>query len=110
MAGVLDYSPSMSTNLNVDTTGKYFCGTINGRIKVYVDPYESLETGLETGMSPRVSWLFFMMQDCSITIRSIANGSCDWKNDFRRIAFKTRYGMARIHLIVHQSQQTLMLV
>ena len=45
MAGVLDYSPSMSTNLNVDTTGNTFAGTINGRIKVYVDPYESLEDG-----------------------------------------------------------------
>ena len=37
--------PNMSTNLNVDTTGNTFAGTINGRIKVYVDPYESLEDG-----------------------------------------------------------------
>jgi hypothetical protein len=40
MAGVLDYSPALnSNNLQVDDTGNTFAGVLNGRIKVYVDPY-----------------------------------------------------------------------
>ena len=41
MAGVLDYAPALQTNLNVDDTGNTFAGTINGKIKVYVDPYSA---------------------------------------------------------------------
>ena len=39
MAGVLDYTPALSSNLNVDDTGNTFAGVLNGRTKVYVDPY-----------------------------------------------------------------------
>ena len=39
MAGVLDYSPALSTDLNVDDTGNTFAGLLNGRVKVYIDPY-----------------------------------------------------------------------
>jgi hypothetical protein len=39
MAGVLDYSPAMSTNLTVDDTGNTFAGVMHGRVKVYIDPY-----------------------------------------------------------------------
>ena len=41
MAGVLDYTPALNADLNVDDTGNTFAGTINGRLKVYVDPYYS---------------------------------------------------------------------
>merc|ERR1712139_190801 len=44
MAGVLDYTPALNANLNVDDTGNTFAGTLNGRYKVYVDPY-SANTG-----------------------------------------------------------------
>ena len=45
MAGVLDYTPALSNNLNVDDTGNTFAGVLNGRIKVYVDPYFSSASG-----------------------------------------------------------------
>ena len=39
MAGVLDYTPALNNNLNVDDTGNTFAGVLNGRYKVYIDPY-----------------------------------------------------------------------
>ena len=39
MAGILDYTPALNANLNVDDTGNTFAGTINGKFKVYIDPY-----------------------------------------------------------------------
>ena len=39
MAGVLDYTPALNNNLNVDDTSATFAGVMNGRFKVYVDPY-----------------------------------------------------------------------
>ena len=45
MAGVLDYSPALANNLSVDDTGNTFAGVMNGRIKVYVDPYFSSASG-----------------------------------------------------------------
>jgi hypothetical protein len=41
MAGVLDYTPALNTNLNVDDTGSTFAGVINGRYRVYIDPYSA---------------------------------------------------------------------
>ena len=38
-AGMLDYTPAMSANLNVDDTGNTFAGVLNGKHKVYIDPY-----------------------------------------------------------------------
>jgi hypothetical protein len=38
MAGVLDYTPALNANLNVDDTGNTFAGTINGKYRVYIDP------------------------------------------------------------------------
>ena len=43
MAGVLDYTPALNTNINVDDTGNTFAGVLNGRIKVYIDPYASVQ-------------------------------------------------------------------
>ena len=96
MAGVLDYAPNMSTNLNVDTTGNTFAGTINGRIKVYVDPYESLANGSGNwyvagyrGSSAYDAGLFYCPYVPLQMVRAIG------ENDFQpKIAFKTRYGMA----------------
>jgi len=44
MAGVLDYAPALSTNLNVDDTGNTFAGVLNGKLRVYIDPYSSMTT------------------------------------------------------------------
>jgi hypothetical protein len=41
MAGVLDYTPALNVNLNVDDTGSTFAGVINGKYKVYIDPYSA---------------------------------------------------------------------
>jgi hypothetical protein len=43
MAGVLDYSPALSTSLNVDEASTTFAGVLNGKYKVYVDPYSAKE-------------------------------------------------------------------
>jgi hypothetical protein len=45
MAGVLDYTPALSANLNVDDTGNTFAGVLNNRIRVYIDPYFSSASG-----------------------------------------------------------------
>ena len=41
MAGVLDYTPALNNNLTVDDTGNTFAGVLNGRFKVYIDPYSA---------------------------------------------------------------------
>ena len=41
MAGVLDYTPALNNNLNVDDTGNTFAGVLNGKYKVYIDPYSN---------------------------------------------------------------------
>ena len=66
MAGVLDYAPALDTNLNVDDTGNTFAGVLNGRYRVYVDPY-SANTGAASqfyvvgykGTSPYDAGLFY---------------------------------------------------
>ena len=40
-AGILDYTPALNANLNVDDTGNTFAGTLNGKFKVYIDPYSA---------------------------------------------------------------------
>ena len=42
MAGVLDYTPALNNNLQVDDTGNTFAGVLNGRVKVYIDPFSTL--------------------------------------------------------------------
>ena len=39
MAGILDYTPALNANLNVDDTGNTFAGTLAGKYKVYIDPF-----------------------------------------------------------------------
>ena len=41
MAGVLDYTPALNANLNVDDTGNTFAGTLLGKFRVYIDPYSA---------------------------------------------------------------------
>jgi len=96
MAGVLDYAPAMSSNLNVDPTGSTFAGTINGRIKVYVDPYASATDGASDwyvagyrGASAYDAGLFYCPYVPLQMVRAVSETTFQ-----PRIAFKTRYGMA----------------
>ena len=97
MAGTLDVGGGMGAgNLSVDTSGSTFAGTIGGRIKVYVDPYESLATGAGNwyvagyrGASAYDAGLFYCPYVPLQMVRAVG------ENDFQpKIAFKTRYGMA----------------
>jgi len=96
MAGVLDYAPSMSANLSVDPTGNTFAGTINGRIKVYIDPYASTATAGGDwyvagyrGSSAFDAGLFYCPYVPLQMVRAVSEDTFQ-----PRIAFKTRYGMA----------------
>ena len=96
MAGVLDYAPNMSTNLSVDPTGNTFAGTINGRIKVFIDPYASTATAGGDwyvagyrGSSAFDAGLFYCPYVPLQMVRAISEDTFQ-----PRIAFKTRYGMA----------------
>jgi len=90
MAGVLDYAPSLSTDLNVDDTGNTFAGVLNGRVKVYVDPYavENYMTVGYRGSNPYDAGLFYCPYVPLQMVRAVG------ENTFQpKIGFKTRYGM-----------------
>ena len=95
MAGVLDYTPALSTNLNVDDTGNTFAGILNGRFKVYVDPY-SANLGSANqfyvvgykGTSPYDAGIFYCPYVPLQMVRAVDPNSFQPK-----IGFKTRYGM-----------------
>jgi|TARA_B110000908_G_scaffold172683_1_gene241964 hypothetical protein len=95
MAGALDYAPALDTNLNVDDTGNTFAGILNGRYKVYVDPY-SANTGSASqfycvgykGTSPYDAGLFYCPYVPLQMVRAIDPATFQPK-----IGFKTRYGM-----------------
>ena len=89
-AGVLDYSPALSTNLEVDDTGSTFAGVLNGRTKVYVDPYatDDYVTVGYRGTNPYDAGMFYAPYVPLTMVRAVNPA------DFQpRIGFKTRYGM-----------------
>jgi hypothetical protein len=94
MAGVLDYTPALSVNLNVDDTGNTFAGVMNGRVKVYVDPYFSSAAGNQyvtvgyKGSSAFDAGLFYCPYVPLQMVRAVGENSFQPK-----IGFKTRYGM-----------------
>ena len=90
MAGVLDYTPALSTNLNVDDTGNTFAGVLNGRVKVYVDPYAGSDymTVGYRGSNPYDAGMFYCPYVPLQMVRAVG------ENTFQpKIGFKTRYGM-----------------
>ena len=90
-SGMLDYTPNMATNLNVDDTGNTFAGTLNGRTKVYIDPYATADyiTVGYKGTNPYDAGVFYCPYVPLTMVRAVG------ENDFQpRIGFKTRYGMA----------------
>ena len=93
MAGILDYAPSMSTDLNVDEASNTFAGVLNGRYRVYVDPFaaknaaEYYTVGYK-GTSPMDAGIFYCPYVPLQMVRAVDSASFQ-----PRIAFKTRYGM-----------------
>jgi len=95
MAGVLDYTPALNNNLNVDDTSTTFAGVMNGRYKVYVDPYSANVAASQyyvvgyKGTSPYDAGLFYCPYVPLQMVRAVGENSFQPK-----IGFKTRYGMA----------------
>ena len=95
MAGVLQYTPALSADLQVDDTGNTFAGLLHGRIKVYIDPYfggytanQELVTIGYKGSSPYDAGLFYCPYVPLQMVRAVD------QNTFQpKIGFKTRYGM-----------------
>lgn len=91
MAGVLDYAPALNSNsLEVDTTGNTFAGVLNGRYRVYIDPYAGsnyLVVGYK-GSSAFDAGLFYCPYVPLQMVRAVGENSFQPK-----IGFKTRYGM-----------------
>ena len=95
MAGVLDYTPALNNNLNVDDTSTTFAGVMNGRYKVYVDPYSANVAASNyyvvgyKGTSPYDAGFFYCPYVPLQMVRAVG------ENTFQpKIGFKTRYGMA----------------
>jgi len=89
-AGVLDYAPALSTTLEVDDTGNTFAGVLNGRIKVYVDPYaltDYITVGYR-GTNPYDAGIFYAPYVPLTMVRAVDPATFQPK-----IAFKTRYGL-----------------
>lgn len=91
MAGVLDYTPALnSNNLQVDDTGNTFAGVLNGRLRVYIDPYSvgQYYTVGYKGASAYDAGLFYCPYVPLQAVRAVDQDSMQPK-----IGFKTRYGM-----------------
>ncbi len=89
-SGMLDYSPALSTTLNVDDTGNTFAGVLNGRMKVYIDPYATTDLACVgyRGANPYDAGMFYCPYVPLTMVKAIG------EEDFQpRIGFKTRYGM-----------------
>ena len=89
-SGMLDYAPALATNLEVDDTGNTFAGVLNGRTKVYIDPYATVDylTVGYRGTNPYDAGLFYCPYVPLTMVRAVG------ENTFQpKIAFKTRYGM-----------------
>ena len=89
-AGMLDYAPAMSTNLNVDDTGNTFAGVLSGKYRVYIDPYaiaDYITVGYK-GSNAYDAGLFYCPYVPLTMVRAVGENSFQPK-----IGFKTRYGM-----------------
>jgi len=98
MAGLLDYTPALNANLNVDDTGNTFAGVLNGKYRVYIDPYSGGSNPNASGgqyyvvgykgSSPYDAGLFYCPYVPLQMVRAVG------ENTFQpKIGFKTRYGL-----------------
>src|SRR5210317_2258684 len=94
MAGVLDYTPALNNNLNVDDTGNTFAGVLNGKYKVYIDPYSANTDAKQyfvvgyKGTSPYDAGIFYCPYVPLQMVRAVGQDTFQPK-----IGFKTRYGL-----------------
>ena len=91
MAGVLDYTPALnSNNLQVDDTGNTFAGVLNGRYRVYIDPYTTgnYYTLGYKGSSAFDAGIFYCPYVPLQMVRAVGEQTFQPK-----IGFKTRYGV-----------------
>jgi hypothetical protein len=94
MAGVLDYTPALNNNLSVDDTGNTFAGVLNGRYKVYIDPYSANQSAKQffvvgyKGTSPYDAGIFYCPYVPLQMVRAVGQDTFQPK-----IGFKTRYGI-----------------
>jgi hypothetical protein len=94
MAGVLDYTPALNANLNVDDTGNTFAGVLGGKFRVYIDPYSSNVSDNQyyvagyKGSSPYDAGLFYCPYVPLQMVRAVGQDTFQPK-----IGFKTRYGV-----------------
>ena len=94
MAGVLDYTPALNANLNVDDAGNTFAGVLQGKYRVYIDPYSANNAANQyyvvgyKGSSPYDAGLFYCPYVPLQMVRAVG------ENTFQpKIGFKTRYGL-----------------
>jgi hypothetical protein len=94
MAGVLDYTPALNANLNVDDTGNTFAGVLQGKYRVYIDPYAANVAANQyyvvgyKGTSPYDAGIFYCPYVPLQMVRAVG------ENTFQpKIGFKTRYGI-----------------
>ena len=83
MSGVLDYAPALATNLNVDDTGNTFAGVLNGKFKVYVDPYAANISAsqyyvIDLRVNFTLRFWFILLPICCPT----TNGESSWSKQF----------------------------
>jgi len=94
MAGILDYTPALNANLNVDDTGNTFAGTLAGKYKVYIDPFAANNAANQyyvvgyKGTSPYDAGMFYCPYVPLQMVRAVGQDTFQPK-----IGFKTRYGM-----------------
>ena len=94
MAGVLDYTPALNANLNVDDTGNTFAGVLQGKYRVYIDPFAANVNDTQyyvvgyKGTSPYDAGLFYCPYVPLQMVRAVGQDTFQPK-----IGFKTRYGM-----------------
>ena len=94
MAGVLDYTPALNANLNVDDTGNTFAGVLQGKYRVYIDPFAANLAADQyyvvgyKGASPYDAGLFYCPYVPLQMVRAVGQDTFQPK-----IGFKTRYGM-----------------
>ena len=94
MAGVLDYTPALNANLNVDDTGNTFAGILQGKYRVYIDPYSANVAANQyyvvgyKGSSPYDAGLFYCPYVPLQMVRAVGQDTFQPK-----IGFKTRYGL-----------------
>lgn len=92
MAGVLDYAPALNANngLNPDDTGNTFVGVLNGRMKVYIDPYAGTDFFVVgyRGSNQYDAGVFYCPYVPLQMVRAVGPDTFQPK-----LGFKTRYGV-----------------